>query len=174
VIPNAPLSLINSRTREALHTTTNEAGEFLLGAVEPGPYELSAEFFAFDTYRLRLLITDTTNEINITLDYRRCPDPVKRLTDKARRRQAPFCSIHRKRLLLGVVPIEYGLVIAVAVEEFQNSNWVYCGGCVADCYRKAEIFYCPYCRKAELKKRRAETIVSEKLLVKIKRQRLHN
>ncbi|HJQ24160.1 MAG TPA: carboxypeptidase-like regulatory domain-containing protein [Blastocatellia bacterium] len=155
-VPSATVTLKNLATRQVLSTTTNEVGEFVFNAIKPGGYELSAEFLGSEKHTEGLQIQEgSEKEFKIILGPHQCPDPTKRLAEEEKAKPH-YCSVHRRRLRVDVVPIEYGLVVLSSEdrrETFPNANWVYYGGCVVDCYKKAEILYCPVCRKAELKLR---------------------
>jgi hypothetical protein len=153
-VSGAAVTLKDLASQQMLTATTNEIGEFVFDAVKPGSYELSAEFVGAEKHTERFQIKEgTEKEFHITLGPHQCADPIKRLTEGEKAR-THYCPVHRKRLRVDVVPIEYGLVVLSPEDTskaFPNSSWVYYGGCVVDCYKKAEVLYCLDCRKGELK-----------------------
>jgi hypothetical protein len=155
-IAGATVTLKNLVNKELSRASTTDVGEFIFDAIKPGRYELSVESLGMEKHVERLLIKQgEEKELDITLGLHHCPDPIKRLSRDARSK-VRYCSVHRKKLRLGVVPIVYGLVVVAddASKEFPNANWEYYGGCVADCYEKAEVLYCPQCRKGHFESRR--------------------
>lgn len=161
-VGGASVTLKNLSTQQRVRTKTTEVGEFVFDGIQPGRYELTATFLGAETHKEQLLIRPGEEKgIHITLGVHRCPDPVKRLSGEEKRK-TPYCSIHGEKLRLDVVPIEYGLVMKAddASAEYPNAHWIYYGGCVADCYKKAEVRYCSECRKADLERRgkRGESI----------------
>lgn len=153
VIPGASVTLKNLNSQMTFNTTTNDEGVFEFNGVKKGRYEVSAEIFWSAKYiEIFALEGEPDKEFHISLGPHECPDSVKRLPTREKRK-VHFCSLHRVKLQLSIVPIEYGLVVLDdrdASTNFPHSSWVYYGGCVIDCYEKAEVLYCPKCRKAEL------------------------
>ena len=153
VIVGASVTLKSLKSKETLNALTNDEGVFVF-EVRPGEYQLSAQTLYFDEFVMRISVEGGKNsEFNIALKLHICTDPVKRLSVEEKR-TSRNCQVHQERLRLGVVPIEYGLVLrsdGEASGSFPNSNLVYYGGCVVDCYEKAEVLFCQSCRKAELK-----------------------
>ena len=153
VIPRVSVILKNRSTPEILRTITDEEGGFVFDAVKPGIYELTAEAFYFEKFIKVVSIEDgRQNRFDPVLELHKCADPVKRLS-KGQKRAVTICKLHNDPLKVGAVPIEYGLIIVADADRsrlFPNSNLVYYGGCVSDCYKKAEVMFCPVCRKLEL------------------------
>jgi hypothetical protein len=161
VIPNVPVSLKNQVTHEIFRTMTDESGSFIFAAVSPGAYELMAESPYFRTLSKTISIEGRgENQVDLTLDFPQCPDSIKRLTDEEKR-SATVCALHHRQLKIGVVPIDYGLIIVAGddlSQFFPNSKLVYYGGCVVHCYREAEVLFCPVCRKMESKMRKEQNV----------------
>lgn len=157
LIPRVSVTLKNHSTQEILQTTTNEEGRFIFDAVSSGSYELTAETPYFQKLSKTISIKDQTEtQFDLTLDFRQCPDTIKRLTEEEKR-AVTVCGLHHEQLKVGVVPIEYGLIILADDDPgrlFPNSKMIYYGGCVADCYEKAEVVFCPFCRRLESKLRK--------------------
>jgi Carboxypeptidase regulatory-like domain len=155
VIPFLSVALKNLADQTILLARTNNTGAFVFGAVAPGKYELSIEGQGFEKHVEMISIENGNDKVlTVALMFRQCPDPVKRLSAKVKSAYR-FCEVHRKRLRLDTAPISYGLVIrdfGVVNKYFPNSNRVAYGGCVVDCYKKAEVLYCQSCRVAELKR----------------------
>lgn len=159
VIPRTSVTLRNLESNETSNASTNNEGVFVFEAVRPGEYELSAQTLYFDKFVRRISVEEGENsEFNIALQLRSCLDPVKRLSVEERRKSLN-CEVHQERLLLGVVPIAYGLFLRPdgVRGPFPNSNLVYYGGCVADCDEKAEVLFCRSCRNAEIELGRKRT-----------------
>jgi hypothetical protein len=152
LIPRVSVSLKNPTTQENLRAVTNEEGSFVFDSVKPGTYELTAEAFYFEKLVKKISIKNQQeNRFDVKLDLHQCPDSVKRLREEEKR-SAKVCEFHEVRLKVDVVPIDYGLIVIPDDDPgklFPNSNMIYYGGCVVDCYEKAEVLFCPICRKLE-------------------------
>lgn len=160
VIPRVSVTLKNQSTQQVLRINSDEEGLFVFDSVRPGKYELTAQSVYFEDFARNISVeAQTENRFDVTLELPSCPDPVKRLSDEEKSR-AGVCELHRERLKVGIVPIEYGLILVSDDDPgrvFPNSKFVYYGGCVAGCHEKAEVLFCPTCRKLESKWRREQT-----------------
>jgi hypothetical protein len=158
VISFSSVALKNLANQAILLARTNDIGAFVFEAVAPGKYELSIESPGFEKHVEMISIENGNDrELRVALMLRQCPDPVKRLSAKVKSAYR-FCEIHHKRLRLDTVPISYGLVVLdfdVVNKYYPNSNRVVYGGCVDDCYKKAEVLYCQSCRAAESRRKSA-------------------
>jgi Carboxypeptidase regulatory-like domain len=156
VIPFLSVALKSLADQTTLLARTNDIGAFVFGAVAPGKYELSIESWGFEKHVEMISIENGNDrELRVALMFRQCPDPVKRLSAKVKSSYR-FCEVHRKRLRMDTAPISSGLVVLdfdVVNKYFPNSNRVVYGGCVDDCYKKAEVLYCQSCRAAELRRK---------------------
>jgi len=157
VIPRVSVTLRNQSTQETLRTVSSDEGRYTFDAVRPGMYELSAEMPYFEKLAKNISIeTQQESQFDVTLELHQCPDPVKRLTGEEKK-TAPLCVAHHQQLKVGIVPIEYGLIVVPDDDPsklFPNSQVIYYGGCVGDCYEKAEVLFCPICRELESKWRK--------------------
>jgi Carboxypeptidase regulatory-like domain len=157
VIPFVSVTLKNLADQTTLLARTNDIGAFVFRTVAPGQYELSIESPGFGKHIEMISIENGNHrELRVALTFRQCPDPVKRLSAKVKSAYR-FCEVHHKKLRLDTVPISYGLVVLdfdAVNKYYPNSNHVAYGGCVIDCYKKAEVLYCQSCRAAELRRKR--------------------
>jgi len=56
VIPNADVTLTNTGTKTALHTTTNTNGDYLFAAVPPGALDLKVSAVGFNTFEAKNIV----------------------------------------------------------------------------------------------------------------------
>ena len=152
VIPRVTMTLKNASTEEVLRINTDEGGRFAFDSVRPGIYELTAQTFFFEKLSKSISIAgEKDNKFDLTLELPHCPDHIKRLSEEEKSR-VTVCELHHEQLKIGVVPIEYGLIIVPDDSPknlFPNSRTIYFGGCVSTCYEKAEVLFCPVCRELE-------------------------
>src|SRR5688572_22686684 len=68
VIPNVPISLVNTATGVELTTVSNAAGIYVYPSVVPGPYKLRASFAGMKPFEATLTVqTQVSATINIVL-----------------------------------------------------------------------------------------------------------
>src|SRR5207302_5647100 len=84
VIPGVEVTLINERTSETRATVSNDTGEFVFAAVQPGRYAVKAEKTGFRGFnrkgilltaservalgRIQLELGEVSNTVNVTLE----------------------------------------------------------------------------------------------------------
>ena len=153
LVAGGEIEIINLATSEKIIVITDDWGEYKLNNLVLGKYQIKTDLFGVGRQSIVLTIEQGNNIVNLILE---CGGGLKEL-DPEKKKGQEFCEIHHVSLKLDTVKILYGLPIndfdnsyhEAKDKLFPNSNLIFEGGCMSDCYSKAEVLFCYKCRLNE-------------------------